>query len=169
MHIPDLDLCRYHTGPFDADNWSVPLRAIGWLEHPHHFSTGATPPPLVSKLQNLVQQTHATFTHYNFRGVMFCSICKSEGFTSPGPIWSQENIFVPGDGAVYVAPGGVVHYVEAHSYLPPREFIDAVLKCPDYNSSEFRDALRAANGGTNPPFEFTFVFPPIGDKSLKDG
>jgi hypothetical protein len=154
MHIPDLDFCRYHTGPFDAVNWPVPLLAIGWLEHPHHFNIGPTLPSLVSKLQILVQQTRDTFAHYNFRGGMFCSICKSEGLNSPGPIWSQENIFVPGDGIVYVAPGGIVHYVEAHSYLPPREFIDAVLRCPDCSSSEFRDALCAANGGAIPPFRF---------------
>jgi len=160
MYIPDFNLCRYHTGPFDADNWSVPLRAVGWLAHPHPFNTGATLPPFVSKLQNLVQQARSTFAHCNFRGVMFCSICKSEGLNSPGPIWSQENIFVPGDGVVYVAPGGIVHYVEAHSYLPPREFIDAVLRCPDCNSSEFRDALRAANAGAIPPFEFTLCIVP---------
>lgn len=154
MFIPDLDLCRYHTGPFDADNWSVPLRAIGWLEHPHQFDTGATPSGLAARLQMLVKQGRSAYSHYNFRGVKFCSICKSAGLDSPGPIWSQENIFVPGNGVVYIAPGGIVHYVEAHSYLPPREFIDAVFSCPKYGSHEFRDALHAANGGTAPPFEF---------------
>lgn len=169
MHIRDLDLCRYHTGPFDADNWSVPLRAIGWLEHPHHFNTGATPSAFVSKLQSLVQQTRAAFSHYIFRGGMICSICKAAGLNSPGPIWSQENIFVPGNGVVYVAPGGIVHYIEVHSYLPPKEFIDAVLRCPDCNSSEFREALRAANGGAVPPFEFTFVFRPVRGKEPIEG
>lgn|SRR5262249_9753796 len=160
MHTRDLDLCRYHTGPFDADNWSVPLRAIGWLEHPHHFNAGPTPSGLIPRLQLLVKQTRDAYSHYIFRGGMSCSICESVGLHSPGPIWSQENIFVPGDGVVYVAPGGIVHYVEAHSYLPPKEFLDAVLRCPDCNSSEFRNALCAANAGTVPPFQFTLVFPP---------
>lgn len=160
MHIPDLELCRYHTGPFDAENWSVPLRAIGWLEYPHHFNSGATPSGLVARLQMLVKQARTAYSHYNFRGGMFCSICKSTGLHSPGPIWSQENIFVPGNEAVYVAPGGIVHYVEVHSYFPPEEFIDAVLRCPDCGSSEYRDALYAANGGIVPPFEFTFSFRP---------
>lgn len=153
MHIPDLELCRYHTGPFDADNWSVPLQAIGWLEYPRRYNTGATPSGLLPRLQMLVRQARTAYSHYNFRGAMSCSICKSTGLDSPGPIWSQENIFVPGSGVVYVAPGGIAHYIEGHSYLPPEEFIDAVLTCPDCGSSEYRDALRVANLGIEPPLE----------------
>jgi hypothetical protein len=37
-------------------------------------------------------------------------------------------IRVPGlSGVVYVAPVLVAHYVEAHNYRPPDEFIQAVL------------------------------------------
>jgi len=72
---------------------------------------------------------------------------------SPGPIWSQENILVPGDLAVYVAPGGIIQYIEAHSYLPPSEFTMAVLKCPECKSMEYREALRTANRYIEPPLE----------------
>ena len=147
------ELCRYHTGPFDAENWSVPLRAVGWLEYPHQFNTGATPNELVPRLEMLIKQTRTAYSHYSFRGMMDCSICKSTGLHSPGPIWSQENILVPGNGAVFAAPGGIVHYVEVHSYRPPKEFIDAVLKCPDCDSREYRDALYSANGGNAPPLK----------------
>jgi hypothetical protein len=58
---------------------------------------------------------------------------------------------VPGVDSVYVAPGGVVHYVESHSYLPPFEFIQAALRCPDYGSPEFQESLRKSNGGNAPP------------------
>jgi hypothetical protein len=149
----DLELCRYHVGPFRAENWSVPLRAVGWLEAPNAFETGVGPEPVVQRLRALVSQACSAHSHYYFRGGMGCSWCLAAGLKSPGPIWSQENIFVPGTNVVYVSPGGIVHYVESHSYLPPAEFIEAVLKCPDLQSEEYRRALYVANGNSEPPLE----------------
>ena len=151
MYINDLDLCKYYTGPFDADNWSVPLRAVGWLEHPEPFASGVSPPAFVPKLKTMVKQVRLAYGWHCFRGVHHCSHCTAAGLQSPGPIWSQENIFVPGSCVVYVAPGGIVHYVETHLYLPPPEFIEAVFRCPDFHSKEYRDALCASNGGMKPP------------------
>jgi len=34
------------------------------------------------------------------------------------------------DGKIYAAPNLIYHYVAAHKYLPPQEFIDAVMTCP---------------------------------------
>lgn len=34
---------------------------------------------------------------------------------------------VMGSGVAYAAPELVAHYVEAHGYLPPADFIEAVL------------------------------------------
>jgi hypothetical protein len=151
VYIPDLELCRYHQGPLDSAEWAVPLRAIGWLEHPETFSTGAAPGELIQRLKAMVDKTHIVYRQHNFRGVKHCSICESARLPAPGPIWSQENIFVPGLNAVYAAPGGIVHYVEAHSYLPPPEFVDAVLRCSDCDTIEYREALRRANQGIDPP------------------
>ena len=151
MHIHDLDLCHYHNGPFDADNWAVPLRAVGWLEHPYHFPTGIAPTALVPKLSTLVEQMRQSFFHYQFRGVKSCSLCDASGLASPGPIWSQENLFIPGTGEVYLAPGGIVHYVEAHSYLPPAPFVRGVLLCPGCDTPDYLGALRNANAGREPP------------------
>jgi hypothetical protein len=48
-------------------------------------------------------------------------------------------------------PGGVVHYVESHLYVPPLEFIEAVLRCTDYGSPDYHEARRKSNGGNAPP------------------
>jgi hypothetical protein len=40
-----------------------------------------------------------------------------------------------------VAPGGILHYVEAHNYLPPEEFRRAVLECPPMTSRAYLAAL----------------------------
>ncbi|MGW0731163.1 DUF7919 family protein [Streptomyces sp. NPDC002851] len=41
---------------------------------------------------------------------------------------SAEILVGSGDGRVYVAPNLVTHYIDAHSYQPPQEFIEAVLR-----------------------------------------
>jgi hypothetical protein len=94
------------------------LRAVGWLEHPQPFTSGDVKSTVTSKLKAIADQTRAAYPQYCFRGVVSCSLCLFAGLPSPGPIWSQENIFVPGTGVVYVAPSGITHYIEAHSYPP---------------------------------------------------
>lgn len=61
MHIADLDFCRYGRGPFDADNWSVPLRAVGWLEHPRPFTSGTATSTMISKLKAMVEQARSAY------------------------------------------------------------------------------------------------------------
>jgi hypothetical protein len=151
MHFDDLTLCRYHSGPFDPGNWRVPLLAIGWLEHPNEFANGAVSNGLVSILHEMAVRAGDLYVHYCFLGMHTCSLCVAAGSVSPGPIWSQENLFVPGRNVVYLSPGGVGHYVEVHSYRPPQEYVDAVLSCPAYGSGEFCDALRTANSGQSVP------------------
>lgn len=48
-----------------------------------------------------------------------------------------NNLFVPGDGFLYVAPSLIAHYINAHRYAPPEEFCEAVIKCPPMNSREY--------------------------------
>ena len=46
------------------------------------------------------------------------------------PVWlGNGEIRVTGeDGTVYAAPTMIAHYVAEHHYLPPQEFVDAVLR-----------------------------------------
>jgi len=158
MHFADLTSCRYHSGPFDADSWAVPLLAVGWLEEPHPFSTGEVPAPFVSRLRTLLAQTKGEYRQFGFRGVHVCSLCASKSQVSPCEAgWSQENLFVPGTGEVFVTPGGVLHYIEDHSYLPPASFLVAVSRCPDVDSIGYRQALRQANAGVHPPLDETWA------------
>jgi hypothetical protein len=40
----------------------------------------------------------------------------------------------------------MAHYVDAHHYLPPKEFVQAVLRCPPTDTMEYTRLL-LANGG----------------------
>jgi hypothetical protein len=79
-----------------------------------------------------------------------CSLCAKTGIETAGIMWSRI-VYIPGDSEVFVAPGGVVHYIESHMYLPPAIFIEAVLKCPAPDSSAYWAAMTQSNAGVSPP------------------
>lgn len=62
--------------------------------------------------------------------------------------FGANNLFVPGEGCVYVAPSMIVHYVDAHGYDPPVIFWQAVTNCPEMGSKAYRQAL-ILNGPSN--------------------
>lgn len=151
MHFADLDKCRYHRGPLDADSWQVPLLAVGWLDHPHGYRVGDVPDGLLARLQSLVSAAEAAHPQHNFRGLHCCSLCEAASGPSEPLHQSHVNLLIPGDRVVYAAPAGITHYIEFHSYSPPSEFIAAIASCPEYGSAAFYEALRAANQGNEPP------------------
>jgi hypothetical protein len=153
MHFDDLEPCLYDHGRLDASAWAVPLRAIGWLEATHNFTSGDVPVGLVVRLAQLVEQTRRAFPQYAFRGVHECSLCVEKCPSTRTPGWSQENLIIPGEGQIFAAPGGVVHYIEHHRYQPPDEFINAALTCPDCDSPGYLDTLRRTNRGLDIPIE----------------
>jgi hypothetical protein len=146
MYFEDLELCRYHRGPLDSDNWHVPLRAIGWLEGGHPYNTGATPTGLVEQLGALVDNAEEAFRQYHFRGLHDCTICES-GHPSAHLVRSHINLLIPGKRMVFACPAAITHYLTGHSYLPPSEFVDAVQECPPYGSPRYLESLREANDG----------------------
>ena len=90
---------------------------IGWLDPARPFPVGPTDEVFRTKLGMLcerpVKQT---------RGRYLCHLCSGEG--RPG---GSYEIRVTGNGRVYAAPSLVHHYVVAHDYRPPDEFVRAVL------------------------------------------
>lgn len=90
---------------------------IGWLAPEHPFPTGPTSEDFRAKLGQLcerrVKQT---------RGFHPCYFCN--GRKRPT---SSAEMRVAGSERVYAAPSLMHHYVVAHEYRPPEEFIAAVL------------------------------------------
>jgi hypothetical protein len=149
MFFEDLALCRYHTGPFDADSWHVPLRAIGWLEGGHSFRCGESPPGLVAQLGSLIDNAGSIFRQHNFRGLHDCTLC------APGEdarlAGSHVNLLIPSIRTVFACPAAITHYLTVHNYLPPVEFVDAVFRCSPYGSPKYLESLREANDGYSIP------------------
>ncbi|MCC2315848.1 DUF7919 family protein [Cellulomonas xiejunii] len=140
------DLSAYEYTPVD-----VPMKNIGWLAPPHPFPTGDSPGWLVSALLLLAEDLECVM-----RGVHDCAYCEVESpvrFRSgPGgrvvSVGTGEIRVEGQDGRRYAAPSLVVHYVAAHRYRPPQDFIDAVdtargrfahVELPGGTSSDRRD------------------------------
>jgi hypothetical protein len=144
----DLSPCDYFGEEYAAD-----LRAVGWLSRGHPYQTGSVPRALFDKLCQLLRQP---WTPVSFMGYHECEFCRFTGgastsvtidsspFVVPGQ--SCANLFVPGERLIYVAPESIVHYIDAHGYRPPDEFVDAVMRCPRMSSAKYFGAIRA-NGG----------------------
>ena len=111
------------------------IRAIGWLDAAHPFPTGAVEKDFVECL------THHVATAWRpvaSGGVHFCNLCLEENRRAGG----AQNIWIPSRDKVYVAPDLIVHYVETHRYLPPDEFIQAVMACPAQGSEDYFSLLK---------------------------
>jgi hypothetical protein len=126
----DLTECDYFR------TWhSSLLRAVGWLEQGKEFTRGTVDPHVLSKLTNLHEDAWE-FCH--FCGYHRCDLCPNQ---RSGHKDSVNNMFIPGDGFLYVCPELILHYINDHQYSPPIEFCEAVLACPPMNSPAYLESV----------------------------
>lgn len=128
----DLSPIDYFPG-----NASSILRAVGWLERDRSFPVGRVEPEVYECLESLLRNPFQPLVSL---GVHDCSLCLFRAEAR-----GAENLFVPAGEFVYVCPELILHYINAHSYLPPRPFCDAVLRCPDTRTMEYKRHLAATH------------------------
>jgi hypothetical protein len=124
----DLTPCGYFgeaLAPF--------LRAVGWLEWSRTFSTGAVDERVFAQLADLSRDPWQPMF---VMGPRDCDLCAYRSEAS-----GSRNLFIPGEGFVYVCPELIVHYMNAHHYSPPAEFCAAGLACPPMRSMDYLKRL----------------------------
>lgn len=126
MYYPDLTPYSYLSGDRPANALN-----IGWLDNQHPF-------PKKKASEELLNALFESCLHpvLNTRGWHHCEFC------CPGPnfggmkvsrhgreaLLGSAEITVKGkNGRVYAAPNLIYHYVAAHDYDPPKEFLEALL------------------------------------------
>jgi hypothetical protein len=129
----DLSTCDYF-----GDEAAAILRAVGWLERGRPFPTGALDRNVYDKLVELARDPWQPAVAC---GVHDCNLCRFEPESR-----GVKNLYVPGSGCLYVCPELIVHYVNAHAYVPPPEFCQALLACPPMRSMPYRRAILASGG-----------------------
>jgi hypothetical protein len=128
----DLAPCSYF-----GDAATPSLKAVGWLERGQHFEIGTVDREVYERLVQLLRQPWGPGVFVGFHDCEFCQYEPARGIA---------NLFIPGDGFLYVCPELITHYMNAHFYAPPQEFCHAVLACPPMRSMEYLKAV-LANGG----------------------
>ena len=108
------------------------IRAVGWLSAHHEYPRGPVPPDFEDALRKHLsdpwQRVHAGGFHA-------CELCRGE------PYRESLNLLIPTDTVIYIAPAMIGHTIADHDYLPPDEFIDAVLKCPPQGSPAYLERM----------------------------
>ena len=145
-YFADLSECTYFGSEF-----AEKLRAVGWLEHNKNHSTGEVSEKFFERLCELLGDP---WNPIDFCGSHECDFCRFSQKTNENTkykkreikITSCVNLFVPGDGFIYVAPELIAHYIDAHNYSPPEEFCRAVMRCPEMSSKKYLKAM-LKNGG----------------------
>ena len=138
MFFPDLSPYEHSwPGEYEAAYCGLPVKSIGWLSGDHAFPTGDVPEELPRRLLHLC----ATQLHRNpslrMMGSHNCEFCLN---SQPGAAvdvpgrgrihLGSDEIRVGGPDCTYAAPNLIYHYVTAHRYRPPDEFMAAVLVPP---------------------------------------
>jgi hypothetical protein len=129
MYFPDLTPYEYGRAAPQPN-----VVNVGWLAaaHPFPASSGTLDERFTAALQRLATPVNLS------RGSHLCEFCPPPPMKlfpggipmldpAPGTTGNGEIRITAANGTTYVAPVLILHYVIAHGYLPPREFVDAAI------------------------------------------
>jgi hypothetical protein len=114
------------------------VRAIGWLDPAFPFPTGMPPRGFPERLSEFVAASKASGISPMFGvfpGGHHCELCDD------GAAHGAANIGVPSGDIIFIAPALVAHYVADHQYLPPDEFVAALIHSPLPGTFAYRGRL----------------------------
>jgi hypothetical protein len=128
-----------------ASNPTMKLLAVGWLDKEHKFPTGQTSPEFQQKL--LVFCQNPGYITLGFHDCEFCDTPQPDKITIPHPKYSStklgstEIMIIGQNDRSYHAPDLIYHYIRDHNYLPPAEFIEAVMSVAAPDSEEYAQTM----------------------------
>ncbi len=136
MWFEDLTDCDYFSNLISQNSL-----AVGWLENGKPYQTGEAPETFIEKLYEFIKAKEIT---HAFLGVHECDLCDIE--LPPGRLniingFGSKTTFVAYKNKLYIFPDLIIHYINGHSYLPPEEFIDAVLASSPQETLEYLKKL----------------------------
>jgi hypothetical protein len=128
-HFADLDTTtQISSGPH--------VRAVGWLSAKRSYPTGPVSRAFIDRLRSFCDRWGDSVLALDWPfpcGPHTCELC--------GDFHASGNLGVPAGAILFVAPEMVAHYVEKHGYLPPREFVAAVLAAPAPGTVDYANAV----------------------------
>lgn len=147
MYFEDLTAYRYYLPSELSD-----VRNVGWLDASHAYPKAEVSRDFISKLHEIICARLSKADAYVnvIRGVHQCNLCGNERIeiSCPGSkmLLGMSEIWLPAKRGYFASPSMVLHYIEGHGYVPPQEYIDAVMAFDlrrSFNAQEIYDALVA--------------------------
>lgn len=131
MYYPDLSPI-----PHTMHRSVLSGKAVGWLSCEYPYPKGKTPLNFLERLLPFCCSPPVVYCGYHD-----CDFCDGSGTSVKSGdkryLLGSGDILVFGPDEIYLAPNLIYHYVADHDYLPPAEFISAVLKSPLPDSAEY--------------------------------
>lgn len=125
--------------PYNYHHHSIKELNVGWLDKNFPFEKGEVPAGFLNNLKKIAE--HQVF---QTRGFHFCDFCREQ--VVDGKIKcatsSSELRVIGKNGISYASPQMIVHYIEDHQYLPPKEFVDAVMDGIMPGSPEYDEVFK---------------------------
>lgn len=139
MRSSSVDLEPYRNSPDEMLIGLAPL-TVGWLTQKHPFAMGKVPGKFLARL---VLHSQPQLRVFAVPTPQRCRLCGELVMLSDGDRLGSAELRIIGETEIYAVPDLIYHYVTAHNYLPPDEFIDAVLHGADPGSLEHHALLNA--------------------------
>lgn len=132
MYFPDLSPYSYRKEDIAPNHIN-----IGWLSSKYPFSQGTVSEEFIDKLKEYCEYPYNLMR--GFHRCEFCYDCKkiSNSTIIPDAMGTGEVWVKSKEGITYIAPIMIYHYIVQHKYLPPSEFINAVLSPLEHPAAEF--------------------------------
>jgi hypothetical protein len=142
LFFEDLSPCMYvASSPAEGEK----LKAVGWLAWGHPYTQRQLQLP-ETRFGQLLRLLVDPWEPVCFMGSHECEFCPEKNahdtIEHDGLLvhFGANNLYVPANGCIYVAPSMIAHYVDIHSYEPPAVFWEAVMNCPEMGSETYREA-----------------------------
>lgn len=143
MYYPDLSSYQY-SNPATYKQETVVLN-VGWLDGEHIYPKGDVSVEFLDRLWLIWDEAPIN----PMWGYHPCELCKSPDYPvhikrveGKIPLGATEIRVVSSNGIVYASPNLILHYISEHKYLPPSEFIEAVMNGPLPSTSVYKSIIR---------------------------
>ena len=129
-YYKDLSPCLY----FDRSPYVYgfkKLYAIGWIDKGKPYNKGSVSPEFLMKIKSFIDNPHVGMPYMGFHRCFLCST-----------FLGDDELFIVGKNKIYVCPDSIDHYIEKHEYLPPQEFIDAVMNTKMLIGEDYKNRIK---------------------------
>jgi hypothetical protein len=115
----------------ELSNCKPKIAYVGWLDPQHPYTQGSS----IESQQQLARVLRYLLSNAPvglsiFLGHHTCEFCgENPTFLYGGRsvLMGSADFQIKSDNVSYLAPALMIHYVERHNYLPPREFLEATI------------------------------------------